>query len=98
MSQSLNNQIAIVTVSSSGIGAGVANVMAAAGAVNILINNAGLQRDAPFTELTLERWNTVIGVNLTGQFLCAREAIKEFLRRGIIEEKSIASGKDYLHE
>ena len=52
------------------------------GTVDILVNNAGLQRDASFTDMTLEDWNFVIGVNLTGQFLCAREAIKEFLRRG----------------
>jgi glucose 1-dehydrogenase len=43
--------------------------------------------------MTLAQWNFVIGVNLTGQFLCAREAIKEFLRRGIVPEKSKAAGK-----
>lgn len=63
------------------------------GTVDILINNAGLQRDSPFNEMTLAQWNFVIGVNLTGQFLCAREAIKEFLRRGIVPEKSKAAGK-----
>lgn len=62
------------------------------GTVDILINNAGLQRDAKFTEMTLEDWNYVIGVNLTGQFLCAREAIREFLRRGD-NGKSRAIGK-----
>jgi len=63
------------------------------GTVDILINNAGLQRDAPFTDMTLEQWNYVLSVNLTGQFLCAREAIREFLRRGVIPEKSKAAGK-----
>jgi glucose 1-dehydrogenase len=63
------------------------------GTVDILINNAGLQKDAKFTEMTLDQWNTVIGINLTGQFLCAREAIKEFLRRGVDETKSRAAGK-----
>lgn len=53
------------------------------GTVDILVNNAGLQKDAPFTEMTLDQWNFVLGVNLTGQFLCAREAIREFLRRGV---------------
>ena len=52
------------------------------GTVDILINNPGLQRDAKFIEMSLDDWNFVIGVNLTGQFLCAREAIREFLRRG----------------
>ncbi len=61
--------------------------------VDILINNAGIQKDAGFTEMTLDQWNAVIGVNLTGQFLCAREAIKEFLRRGIDPSRSIACGK-----
>jgi len=63
------------------------------GTVDILINNAGLQRDAPFDELTFEQWNTVIGVNLTGQFLCAREAVREFKRRGVQPEVSRAAGK-----
>ena len=63
------------------------------GTVDILVNNAGLQRDAPFDELTLEQWNTVIGVNLTGQFLCAREAVREFKRRGVVESVSKAAGK-----
>jgi len=63
------------------------------GTVDILVNNAGLQRDAPFTEMTLEQWNFVIGVNLTGQFLCAREAIREFLRRGVDPKRSKAAGK-----
>lgn len=148
MDQALKGQVAIVTGASSGIGAGVAKSLAAAGAtvvvnypveatrpaaeavlkeitdaggqgttamcdvskedqvismfaavvaqygtVDILINNAGLQRDAKFDEMTLDQWNTVIGVNLTGQFLCAREAIREFLRRGPRPEVSVATGK-----
>ena len=63
------------------------------GTVDILISNAGLQRDAAFDEMTIEQWNTVIGVNLTGQFLCAREAIREFKRRGVRREISCAAGK-----
>ncbi len=63
------------------------------GTIDILINNAGLQRDAAFHEMTLAQWSEVIAVNLTGQFLCAREAIREFLRRGIVATVSSAAGK-----
>lgn len=63
------------------------------GTIDILVNNAGLQQDAAFDQMTLQQWNTVIGVNLTGQFLCAREAVREFKRRGIRPEVSIAAGK-----
>jgi glucose 1-dehydrogenase len=63
------------------------------GTLDILVNNAGLQRDAPFDEMTLAQWNTVLAVNLTGQFLCAREAVREFKRRGVIKEVSVAAGK-----
>ncbi len=148
MDKKLQGQIAIVTGASSGIGAGVSQSLAAAGAivvvnhpvaatqpaaeavlaeikaaggegmtyqcdvskeeevkkmfsdivknygtVDILVNNAGLQRDSPFQDMTLEQWNYVLGVNLTGQFLCAREAIREFLRRGPAPERSKALGK-----
>ncbi len=63
------------------------------GTIDILVNNAGLQRDAKFHEMTLAQWQLVIDINLTGQFLCAREAIREFLRRGIVAERSVALGK-----
>ena len=148
MQISLNNQVALITGSSSGIGAGIAKSMAESGAtvvinypskssldkatavlkeitdnggmgmvcqcdvskedevidmfqqviskfgtVDILVNNAGIQKDSKFTEMTLAQWNAVININLTGQFLCAREAIKEFLRRGINPTRSAACGK-----
>jgi glucose 1-dehydrogenase len=63
------------------------------GTIDILINNAGLQRDAAFDQMTLEQWNTVLSINLTGQFLCAREAVREFKRRGVVPEVSCAAGK-----
>lgn len=63
------------------------------GTVDILINNAGIQQDAAFEEMTLEQWSHVINVNLTGQFLCAREAVREFKRRGVVEEVSCSAGK-----
>ncbi len=70
-----------------------AGVIQQFGTIDILVNNAGLQKDAAFQDMTLDNWNFVLGVNLTGQFLCAREAIREFLRRGIDPKKSVAAGK-----
>jgi glucose 1-dehydrogenase len=148
MEKKLQGQVAIITGANSGIGAGVAKSLSAAGAtvvinypfaslkdsaeavlaeltttgavgmtsmsdvskeadvkkmfadtitqygtVDILINNAGLQKDSPFEEMSLDTWNFVIGVNLTGQFLCAGEAIREFLKRGVDPKKSSAAGK-----
>jgi glucose 1-dehydrogenase len=63
------------------------------GTIDILVNNAGLQHDAPVTDMTLAQWNKVIDVNLTGMFLCSREAAREMVRRGIRREVSRAAGK-----
>lgn len=68
-------------------------MIAEMGTIDILINNAGLQQDAPFDAMTLDQWNRVINVNLTGQFLCAREAVREFKRRGVVPQISCAAGK-----
>lgn len=69
------------------------DAISAYGTVDILINNAGLQQDAPLVDMTLAQWQKVIDINLTGQFLCAREAAREFLRRGVVAERSRAAGK-----
>lgn len=63
------------------------------GTIDILVNNAGIQRDAPLDQMTLAQWQQVIDVNLTGQFLCSREAVKEFKRRGVVDAVSCAAGK-----
>ncbi|MBI3883830.1 MAG: SDR family NAD(P)-dependent oxidoreductase [Sphingobacteriales bacterium] len=63
------------------------------GTIDILVNNAGLQKDAAFQDMTLADWQLVIDINLTGQFLCAREAVREFVKRGVIPERSKAAGK-----
>jgi glucose 1-dehydrogenase len=144
--QPLAGQTALVTGAASGIGAGVARALAAAGAavvvnyvagaeqakavvgeirdaggtamavradvsreddvqamfratleawdgLDILVSNAGIQKDAAVTEMTLAQWNAVLGVNLTGTFLCAREAARAMIRRGIRPGLSRAAGK-----
>ena len=63
------------------------------GTLDIVVNNAGMQEDAPFHQMTLAQWNRVMAVNLTGQFLCARAGVREFLRRGVRSEISCAAGK-----
>lgn len=68
-------------------------LLAELGTLDILVNNAGLQQDAAFESMTLAQWNRVLGVNLTGQFLCAREAVREFRRRGVRAEISCSAGK-----
>lgn len=71
----------------------VARMVQEFGTIDIMVANAGLQRDAALAEMTLAQWQKVIDVNLTGQFLCAREAAKEFVRRGVVEEVSRSAGK-----
>ncbi len=71
----------------------VARMVEEFGTIDIMVANAGLQRDASVTEMSLAQWQKVIDVNLTGQFLCAREAAKEFMRRGVVEEVSRSAGK-----
>ena len=70
-----------------------ARTVAAFGTVDILIANAGWQKDAAFVDMTLAQWQAVLDVNLTGQFLCARAAIREFVRRGPMPDRSRATGK-----
>ena len=63
------------------------------GSIDILVNNMDAHKDAAFTALTLADWEYVLKVNLTGQFLCAREAAREFIRRGVVPELSCSAGK-----
>lgn len=70
-----------------------AEVLGAWGRLDILVNNSGVQRDAPLTEMTLEQWNTVLGVNLTGMFLCTRAAARAMIRQGPDRARSRAAGK-----
>jgi len=70
-----------------------ADAIAAFGTLHIVVSNAGLQRDSPFDQMTLAQWNAVISVNLTGQFLVTRAAVREFKRRGVVRDVSTAAGK-----
>jgi glucose 1-dehydrogenase len=63
------------------------------GTVDILVSNAGLEKNAPFHEMSSAQWDTVINVNLRGAFLCAREAVREYLRRGVRPDVSVSAGK-----
>jgi glucose 1-dehydrogenase len=71
----------------------VQEMIAAWGTIDILVSNAGLERNAALVDMTLDQWNTVLGVNLTGTFLCVREAAREMIRRGPRPEVSRATGK-----
>jgi glucose 1-dehydrogenase len=63
------------------------------GRLDILVANSGIQKDAAFTDMTLEQWRTVLDINLTGQFLCAREAVRIFDRQGRDPGRSAAADK-----
>jgi len=71
----------------------LAETVATYGTLDIMIANAGWQKDSPFETMTLAQWQAVIDVNLTGQFLCAQAAVREFVRRGLVPERSKALGK-----
>ena len=63
------------------------------GVLDIVVSNAGMQKDSPIAEMSLDDWNAVVGVNLTGAFLVGREAIRRFRAKGLREDVSAALGK-----
>jgi glucose 1-dehydrogenase len=46
------------------------------GRIDVLVNNAGIQEDLPLTETSIDEWYKILGVDLTGPFVCSREAVK----------------------
>lgn len=63
------------------------------GTLHIMVANAGIERSAAIQDMSLADWQAVIDVNLTGAFISARGAVREFLRRGPLPEVSPATGK-----
>jgi 3-oxoacyl-[acyl-carrier protein] reductase len=60
----------------------VRQTLGAFGRIDILVNNAGIGHVKPFLSITLEEWNRVLGINLTGQFLCAQTVARAMLQQG----------------
>jgi NAD(P)-dependent dehydrogenase (short-subunit alcohol dehydrogenase family) len=70
------------------------------GAIDILVNNAGQAPSAPFKRTTLEFWNNVLAVNLTGAFLCTRAGLPDMLEAKwgrIVNVGSVCSLKGYAY-
>ena len=62
------------------------------GQVDVLVANSGAQKDAPIADMTLDDWRAVIDLDLTGQFLCCREAIRRFRAQDKVARPSRAAG------
>jgi len=71
----------------------IAEMLATWGRIDILVSNAGVQKDAALVDMTLEQWNAVLAVNLTGTFLCTRAAARTMIRQGVVPGVSRAAGK-----
>jgi glucose 1-dehydrogenase len=70
-----------------------AEMLGAWGEIDILVSNAGIQQDAPFVDMTIEQWNRVLSINLTGMFLTARAAARAMIRQAVRPAISRAAGK-----
>jgi glucose 1-dehydrogenase len=67
-----------------------AETLQAFGALDVLVANSGMQKDAALTAMTLDQWEAVLKVNLTGQFLCAQAAVRQFEAQG---ERSVSRAR-----
>jgi gluconate 5-dehydrogenase len=75
---------------------GIADVEASAGPIEILVNNAGMQRRGPFPEFRLEDWNDLVATNLTSGFLVSRAIARRMMPRGAGKIVNIASVQSLL--
>lgn len=69
----------------------VSDTVATFGRVDVIVNNAGAAAISPATEISVEEWNRVVSINLTGTFLCAREAAKQMMKQRAGKVINIAS-------
>ncbi|GER09388.1 MULTISPECIES: SDR family NAD(P)-dependent oxidoreductase [Variovorax] len=77
-----------------------AQARAERGAVTVLVNNAGAAESAPFLKTSVELWQRMLSVNLTGSFLCAQAALPDMLDAGwgrIVNIASTAGQKGYAY-
>ncbi|MDQ0069299.1 NAD(P)-dependent dehydrogenase (short-subunit alcohol dehydrogenase family) [Variovorax boronicumulans] len=83
-----------------GVQAAFAQARGARGPIAILVNNAGAAESAPFLKTSVELWQRMLSVNLTGSFLCAQAALPDMLEAGwgrIVNIASTAGQKGYAY-
>ncbi len=83
-----------------GVQAAFAQAREARGPIAILVNNAGAAESAPFLKTSVELWQRMLSVNLTGSFLCAQAALPDMLEAGwgrIVNIASTAGQKGYAY-
>jgi NAD(P)-dependent dehydrogenase (short-subunit alcohol dehydrogenase family) len=92
--------VAAVVADAQAVQSAFAQARAARGPIAILVNNAGAAESAPFLKTSVELWQRMLSVNLTGSFLCAQAALPDMLEAGwgrIVNIASTAGQKGYAY-